>query len=147
MRTPVRISTMRAYELATSAVCEAGTIAILDGTSGKVAQLTSDTASGTAVGVFKQDYNQAGGDINCEVEIGVFRFENDDVVVTDIGKIAYWTSDGITADSTTSGAFAVGLIDGVDEEGAWVLINPTVNVGPLTPAPADDNAQSPAVGG
>lgn len=129
--TPNRLGNRRALAVAASTMCYAGTIAVMNA-SGYAAP--ASTATGlVALGVFaSQVDNSAGanGDEVAEIERGFFRFANsadaDEITAADIGSLCYLVDDQTVAltDGTSTRSVA-GIIDDVDAQGVWVLIDPT----------------------
>ncbi len=132
--TPYRHNTSRSYPLAASAVVFAGGIVAL-AASGFVAAGTTATGL-VAVGVAThyQDNTAGGaGDQHVDVKIGCFAFDNsaaaDEITAADVGKPCYLVDDHTVAktDGEATRSLA-GIIDGVDDFGVWVLIDPTSGV-------------------
>lgn len=131
--TPYRHNTSRSYPLAASAVVFAGGIVTL--ASGFVA--AGATATGlVAVGVathYQDNTTGDAGDQHVAVHVGCFAFDNsaaaDEITAADVGKPCYLVDDHTVAktDGEATRSLA-GIIDGVDDFGVWVLIDPTSGV-------------------
>lgn len=135
--TPARGETRgrRGYLVAASVHCFAGAIAVLNASG--FAQPATTATGRTALGRFAHEVDNASGAngaATVEVERGIFRFENstdsDEITAADIGQLCYLVDDQTVAktaavvegDPTRSPA---GYVDDVDENGVWVLIDPT----------------------
>lgn len=129
--TPTQAGNRRRYAVAAAVACNAGAIAALNA-SGFV--VPASTATGlTAVGVFAHSANNSAGsagDIEVDVERGIFRFENsadtDEITAADIGKKCYLVDDQTVAKTHATNTRSVaGFIDSVDDVGVWVRLDPT----------------------
>lgn len=129
--TPTRLGLSRSRPVAGSTLCYAGTIAVLNATG--YAEPGSTATGLIALGIFSSLVdNSAGADGAevAEIERGFFRFANsagaDEITVTDIGSLCYLVDDQTVAltDGTSTRSVA-GIIDDVDDQGVWVLIDPT----------------------
>lgn len=125
----------RGYLIGASVRAFAGGIAVLNA-SGYAVPATTATER-IALGRFKTEAdNSAGanGALSVEVERGVFRFENsadaDLITAADIGKRCYLVDDQTVAktaavvESNPTRSVA-GYVDDVDDQGVWVLLDPT----------------------
>lgn len=69
--------------------------------------------------------NSAGsaGDLNCEVSMGVFRWNNDSsdtVVAADVGLPCYVLDDNVVANVAGTAGVIAGFVERVDTDGVWV---------------------------
>ncbi|KMQ72816.1 hypothetical protein [Marinobacter subterrani] len=132
--TPTRAGYSRGHAVKAGVIAYAGTIAVMG--AGGFAE-PGITATGlTALGRFDEFVDNSGGaDGDKEVTIsrGCFHFANsagaDEVVRADIGKLCYIVDNQTVAktDATATRSVA-GIVDGVDDTGVWVNIDPTNGV-------------------
>ena len=132
--TPSRLGLKRGYPIAAGAHAFAGAMAVLNAT-GYVEPATTATAK-LAVGVFDRELDNSDGANaaeTIEVSRGCFLFANsaaaDEIDINDVGKTCYAVDDqtvALTDGSSTRSA--AGIIDHVDDNGVWVLIDPTSGV-------------------
>lgn len=129
--TPERAGLRRGYLIAATVHAFAGGLAVLSATG---YAKPGTTATGLmALGRFAEEYdNSAGADgaATVEVERGIFRFENsaaaDEIALTNVGKLCYIVDDQTVAlTNGTATRSVAGIIDHVDDDGVWVLIDPT----------------------
>lgn len=129
--TPERAGTSRSHPVGASVHCYAGAIAVLNATGYAV---PATTATGlVAIGRFAEEAdNSAGADgaLSVTVERGIFRYANsadaDLIAATDVGSLCYLVDDQTVAKTDGTGTRSVaGYIDGVDDSGVWVRIDPT----------------------
>lgn len=129
--TPQRLGKCRGYPIAAGVHAFAGAIAVLNATN-YLEPATTATGKKT-VGVFNEEVdntNGADGADTVEVERGYFHFANsaaaDEITDADIGELCYVVDDQTVAktDGTATRSIA-GIVDGVDANGVWVLIDPT----------------------
>ncbi len=128
-RGPVRA--VRGYPVAAAVHAMAGGIAVLNA-GGFAAPATTATGR-IALGRFAAEANNsdgADGALSVEVERGVFCFENsadaDLITLADVGKRCYLVDDQTVAKTHGSTTRSVaGYVDDVDEQGVWVLLDPT----------------------
>ncbi|KAF7600618.1 MAG: hypothetical protein CGU28_03150 [Candidatus Dactylopiibacterium carminicum] len=135
--TPSRgtVRAVRGYPLGAAARAFAGGIAVLNA-AGFAVPATTATAR-IALGRFAAEVdNSAGanGAASVEVERGVFRFDNsadaDLITLADVGKRCYLVDDqtvaktGAVVESAATRSVA-GYVDDVDDQGVWVLLDPT----------------------
>ena len=124
----------RGYPVAASALCLAGTLAVID-----AAGLVQPGVTGldlVAVGVFESLVdNSAGadGEQTAEVLRGFARLENstdaDEITAADIGKACFIVDNQTVAKTDGTGTRSIaGIVDAVDDAGVWVLIDPTSGV-------------------
>ena len=129
--TPSVSAFRRGYPVAANALCLAGTIAVLDADG--LAQMGSAATGLIAVGVFEAPVDnraKADGEQIAEVLRGFARLENsagaDEITATDIGQRCFIVDNQTVGKTDSSGTRSVaGIVDGVDEVGVWVLIDPT----------------------
>jgi hypothetical protein len=129
--TPQQAGHRRGYRVGANVRCLAGAIAVL--TAGGFA-VPATTATGlVALGRFAFDADNTGGangDQSVEVERGIFRYENsagaDEITAADVGRRCYLVDDQTVAKTSATNTRSVaGFVDGVDELGVWVLLDPT----------------------
>ncbi|SJN11628.1 Phage protein [Halomonas citrativorans] len=129
--TPHRINHRRSYGLTAGAVVYAGGIVALAASGFASA---GSTATGlTAVGVathYQDNTTGDNGDQRIDVKVGCFAFTNsaeaDEVTAADVGKPCYLVDDQTVAKTDGEATRSIaGIIDGVDDVGVWVLIDPT----------------------
>ena len=126
--TPQRLHGRRGYPVAAAAICFAGTIAVQNASG--FCQPASTATGLIPLGRFaKYIDNSAGanGDVQVEVESGVFYFANDAdaVVAADVGKVCYLVDDQTVAKTDGTGTRSVaGIVDEVDANGVWVSMGP-----------------------
>ena len=129
--TPARAGMRRGYLIAASVHALTGGLAVLSATG--FAQPGTTATNVVALGVFAEEFdNSAGanGAATVEVERGIFRFDNsagaDEIAITDVGKKCFIVDDQTVAltDGTATRSVA-GIIDHVDDDGVWVLVDPT----------------------
>lgn len=126
--TPRRDGVNFAHPVAAAVLIFAGALVALDAAGNAVPAGTA--GSGAAVGVAQAVAdNSAGaaGDINVDVRVGTFRFDNsaagDLIARTDIGATAYVVDDATVAKTDNAGAReAAGTIVDVDDVGVWVRV-------------------------
>lgn len=124
----------RGYPTAASALCLAGTIAVID--AGGLVQPGVTGLNLVAVGIFESLVdNSAGadGEQTAEVLRGFARLENstdaDEITAADIGKACFIVDNQTVAKTDGTGTRSIaGIVDGVDDAGVWVLIDPTSGV-------------------
>jgi len=129
--TPSRAGLARGYLIAASVHAFAGAIAVLNA-SGFVEPATTATGK-IAVGRFNRELDNTSGTNGADtivVERGCFRFANsaaaDEIALTDVGQLCYLVDDQTVALTDDTGARSIaGIIDHVDENGVWVMIDPT----------------------
>lgn len=129
--TPYRAGRLRSLAVAASKNCFAGGIAVMNA-SGYAEPATTATGL-VALGVFSSQVDNssgANGDQAAEIERGYFRFANsaaaDEITVTNIGSLCYLVDDQTVAlTNGTASRSVAGIIDDVDDQGVWVLIDPT----------------------
>ncbi|MDN3524349.1 hypothetical protein QWY79_03610 [Halomonas sabkhae] len=129
--TPVRGGHHRGHPVAAGVHCHAGTVAVMNA-SGFAEPATTATGL-VALGAFTFELdNTAGGDGErlAEIERGCFRLANDEsdpIAQTQIGSPCYLVDDQTVAATDGSGTrSAAGFVDGVDDLGVWVRLDPTV---------------------
>ncbi|GEK71592.1 MULTISPECIES: hypothetical protein [Halomonas] len=128
--TPTRAGTRRSHPVAAGSLCYAGAIAVMNA-AGYAAP--ASTATGlTALGVFYEQVDNtsgADGDELAQIERGCFHFANDGgdpIDRTMIGTPCYLVDNQTVAATDGTGTrSAAGVIDDVDDNGVWVLIDPT----------------------
>lgn len=124
--TPERGGSRRGFGIAAAKVCFAGAIAAVN--SSGYAQPGTAAVGLKCVGRFAEYVdNSAGadGDLNVDVENGIFRYENsaaaDEITLADVGNIAYIVDDQTVAKTNAGGTRSpAGIIDDVDSAGVWV---------------------------
>ncbi len=129
--TPERMLKARGYPIAAGAHVFAGGLAVLDAPN--YAEPGSTATGKKAVGVFTEEYdNTLGGDGAevVEVERGCFQFGNsaaaDEITDADIGALCYIVDDQTVAKTDGTGTRSIaGIVDGVDANGVWVVVDPT----------------------
>ncbi|MFV2949676.1 hypothetical protein [Pseudomonas japonica] len=132
--TPQTPGHRRSYPVAANARCFAGTVAVIDATG--LVQPAKAGPGLIAVGVFEHladNYAGAVGDQVAEVLRGYFRLENsadaDAITSAEIGQACYLVDDQTVAKTDGAGTRSIaGIVDGVDEVGVWVLVDPTSGV-------------------
>ncbi|KKO05819.1 hypothetical protein LCGC14_0074600 [marine sediment metagenome] len=132
--TPYRHNTSRNHALAAGAVVFAGGIVAM-AASGFVAAGTTATGL-VAVGVathYQDNTTGDAGDQHVDVKLGCFAFDNsldaDEITAADVGKPCYLVDDHTVAKTDGEAARSLaGIIDGVDDFGVWVVIDPTSGV-------------------
>lgn len=129
--TPYRENISRSHPLAAGAVVFAGGIVTIAVTGFVSAGSTANGLMAVGVATHYQD-NTTGdnGDQHVEVKRGCFAFANatgDDAISdADLGFFCYLVDDQTVAKTDGEGARSVaGVIDGVDDFGVWVRIDPT----------------------
>lgn len=140
--TPQTPGHRRGYPVAANARCFAGTVAVIDATG--LAQPGKTGLELIAVGVFEHlvdNYAGAAGDQVAEVLRGYFRLENsadaEALTPAEIGQTCYLVDDQTVAKTDGAGTRSIaGIVDGVDDVGVWVLIDPTSGVHLVAPASA-----------
>ncbi len=87
----------------------------------------ADTAGHNVVGRAEAQADNsdgANGDINCEVAIGTFRWNNDPgagaLDQTDVGSTVYVLDDNTVSSTTGTNSIVAGVLEHVDSDGAWV---------------------------
>ncbi|MDR5857947.1 hypothetical protein FZZ93_02440 [Halomonas eurihalina] len=128
--TPTRAGHRRGHPAAAGVLCLAGTIAVMNASG--YAEPASTTTDLITLGVFSAELdNAAGGDGDqvAEIERGFFQFANDDsdpVARTQIGTPCYLVDNQTVAATDGSGTRSpAGIVDDVDDQGVWVLLDPT----------------------
>jgi hypothetical protein len=129
--TPSRAGLVRGYPIAASVHAFAGAIGVLNA-SGFAEPATAATGK-IALGRFSRELDNtsgADGADTIELERGCFRYANsagaDEIALTDVGQLCYLVDDQTVALTDDTGARSVaGIIDHVDENGVWVMIDPT----------------------
>tara|TARA_R110002051_G_C8724733_1_gene497184 strand:+ start:543 stop:980 length:438 start_codon:yes stop_codon:yes gene_type:complete len=132
--TPHRLGLSRGLSVAAAAECFAGTIAVINATG--FAEPGTTATGLTAAGVFEhyQDNSDgADGDQVVEVKRGNFALANsagtDEITAADIGKACYIVDNQTVAKTDgTATRSPAGIVDGVDDYGVWVNIDPTNGV-------------------
>ncbi|MDC8804222.1 hypothetical protein PRZ61_12295 [Halomonas pacifica] len=132
--TPSRPGWRRAAPVAAGAVCHAGAIAVGNATG--FAEPASTATGLIALGVFHALADNTGGadgDLEVEIERGYFHFANsaaaDEIDRTHIGSVCYLVDDQtVAATDGTATRSPAGIVDDVDDNGVWVLIDPTSGV-------------------
>lgn len=131
--TPSRAGFRRAAPVAADAVCHAGAIAVANATG--YAEPASTATGLIALGVFHALADNTGGadgDLEVEIERGFFHFANDGgdpIAATAIGSTCYLVDDQTVAATDGTGTRSpAGIVDEVDDNGVWVLIDPTSGV-------------------
>tara|TARA_R110001583_G_scaffold190335_1_gene354506 strand:+ start:176 stop:625 length:450 start_codon:yes stop_codon:yes gene_type:complete len=140
--TPHRLGLSRGLLVAAAAECFAGTIAVINA-EGFTEPGTTATGL-TAAGVFEsyQDNTDgADGDQLVEVKRGNFYFANststDAITAADTGQVCYIVDDQTVAKTDgTATRSPAGIVDGVDDHGVWVNIDPTNGVAAIAAATA-----------
>ncbi|MDT8428498.1 MAG: hypothetical protein RQ757_07000 [Pseudomonadales bacterium] len=129
--TPTRESTRRGYLAAAAIHVYAGVIVALN--AGGFAQPGATATGLRAVGAAVREIDNTDGADGAqivEVDRGIFRFNNsagaDAIAATDIGKQCYIVDDTTVALTDGTGTrSSAGVIDGVDDDGVWVSIDPS----------------------
>lgn len=130
----------RSYPVAATTLCLAGTIAVIE--AGGFAKPGATAPGLVAVGIFEHQVdNRIGADGEQVVEVlrGFGRLENsadaDAITAADIGQRCYIVDNQTVAKTDGAGTRSIaGIVDGVDEVGVWVLIDPTSGVLLVNPA-------------
>lgn len=129
-KTPQRMGSNFSFPVATNTEIFQGALVALNATGFLVPGSTSTTL--IPVGVAKEHVDNnpgANGDLRCEVESGVYRFNNsaaaDAIALDDVGDPCFIVDDNTVA-LTNGGATRsrAGIIVDVDAEGVWVKIAP-----------------------
>jgi len=132
--TPQRAGGARGHGVKAGVLCHAGTIAVM-GADGFAKPGTTATGL-VALGRFDEQVDNTGGadgEKLAPISRGNFRYANstsaDEITAADVGKVCYIVDDQTVAlTSATSSRSPAGLIDGVDDAGVWVNIDPTNGV-------------------
>ena len=140
--TPHRLGLSRGLLVAAAAECFAGTIAVINA-EGYAEPGTTATGL-TAAGVFdhyQDNTDGADGDQLVEVKRGNFYFANststDAITAADTGQVCYIVDDQTVAKTDgTATRSPAGIVDGVDDHGVWVNIDPTNGVAAIAAATA-----------
>jgi hypothetical protein len=132
--TPQRAGGVRGHAVKGGVLCHAGTIAVMgaDGFAKPGATATGLVALGR-FDEYVDNTDGADGEKLAAVSRGNFLFVNstsaDEITAADAGKVCYIVDDQTVAlTSATSSRSPAGLIDGVDDAGVWVNIDPTNGV-------------------
>lgn len=124
----------RGHPVAANALCRAGTIAVIDA-NGFAKE--GETALGlVAVGIFEHlvdNRSRADGEQTAQVLRGFARLENsgdsDQLTAADIGRRCFIVDNQTVAKTNGAGTRSpAGIVDGVDDLGVWVLVDPTSGV-------------------
>lgn len=126
--TPQRTGENFSVPMAAATKVYAGGIACRNAAGYAVAGATATTLK--CIGRFSDQFDNSlggNGDLNAEVERGVFRYGNsadaDEITIADVGQVAYLVDDETVA-KTSGGSTRsrAGFIVDVDSVGVWVLL-------------------------
>ncbi|WP_286694981.1 hypothetical protein [Spongiibacter sp. UBA1325] len=132
--TPSRASTSRGYPVASGVHALAGTIAVLSATG--FAEPATTATGKITLGCFDHECNNTNGPdggATANVKRGYFRFENslaaDEITLTDLGQTCYLVDNQTVAKTDGTGTRSIaGIVDDIDDQGVWVLLDPTSGV-------------------